>query len=362
MTDADITPYGKTGAGAETHQITLSNPRGMIVRLLDYGGIITEILAPDRAGTVANVVLGCRTIADYETKSPYFGAMVGRFSNRIARATFSLDGKTFALPANDGPNTLHGGTKGGETPNFSHRVWDIVDASHSAVILRLQSPDGDNGFPGALTVDITCALGADNTFTIDYTARVEGRATVLNLTNHSYFNLSGADSALDHVVTIPALQYLPADAGQIPTGALDPVENTPMDFRRPMPVRARIGADFEQLALAKGYDHCFVLDKPAGQSGLAAHIHDPVSGRTLTIETTEPAVQFYAGNKLDGQAIGTGGVPYKPGDGLAFETQHFPDSPNQPHFPSTRLDPGTIFRSNTTWRFGIDTSAQHTDQ
>ncbi|HEX7390781.1 MAG TPA: aldose epimerase family protein, partial [Acidiphilium sp.] len=306
-------------------------------------------------GAFANVALGCRTLADYETRSPYFGALVGRFANRIANARFTLDGETVRLPANNGPNTLHGGPSHGPTPNFSHRVWSVTDSGPSRATLRIVSPDGDNGFPGALTLDVTYTLDDADTLRIDYVAQVEGRATVLNPTSHCYFNLAGegADPVLDHIATIHAGHYLPADAAQIPTGALDPVDGTPMDFRTAKPVGSDIRADFAQLGLAGGYDHCYVLDKPDGALAPAARIHHPASGRTLTIETTEPGIQFYTANKLDGTIAGPSGKPYRQYAGFAFETQHFPDSPNRPRFPSTRLAPGEEFRSTTIWRFGV---------
>ncbi|MGC9269905.1 aldose epimerase family protein [Acidiphilium sp.] len=353
MTNAEIATYGTTSAGAMVRRIVLRNAHGLSVGVLDYGGVITDVMVPDRAGVAGNVVLGCATIADYQTKSSYFGALLGRYANRIAGAAFTLDGHVFHLPANNGANTLHGGPKIGPTPNFAHRVWTIVDATASAVTLRLVSADGDNGFPGTLTVEVTYRLGDDQAFRIDYTARVEGRPTVLNVSNHTYFNLAGSGSALDHEVIIPAASFLPTDAAQIPTGILQPVAGTPMDFRTAHTPRARIGADFEQLKLAGGYDHCFVLEHEAGALGVAARLTDPVSGRTLTIETTQPAVQFYTGNKLDGTIQGANGALIQAGDGMAFETQHFPDAPNRPHFPSTRLDPGQDFRSTTIWRFGL---------
>lgn len=354
MPEADISAYGTTRTGDTVSQITLRNAGGMVVRLLDYGGIVAELLVPDREGQLANVVLGCRDLADYEAKSPYFGALVGRFANRIGGACFNLDGQTFHLPANNGPNTLHGGPASGPAPNFSHRVWDIVAVLDDAATFRLVSPDGENGFPGDLAVYVTYTLEPDNTLRIGYAARVAGRPTVLNLTNHAYFNLTGGGSALDHVVAIPATHYLPTDKGQIPTGEIDPVAGTPMDFTAPVRAGARIDTDFSQIRAARGYDHCYVLDKPRGQAGPAASLYDPVSGRTLTVETTEPGVQFYTGNSLDGSIHGFHGEVYRAGDGIAFETQHFPDSPNRPDFPSTRLDPGGTFLSTTTWRFGVD--------
>lgn len=353
MSQAEIADYGATRDGVMVRRMVLRNARGMSVGVLDYGGVITDVNVPDRDGVMGNVVLGCSNIGDYQTKSSYFGALLGRYANRIAGAKFSLDGEVFHLPANNGANTLHGGPKTGATPNFAHRVWEIVRAEAQAVTLRLVSADGDNGFPGTLTVEVTYTLGAEDALRIDYAARVEGRATVLNLSNHTYFNLAGSGSALDHEVMIPAGHFLPTDAAQIPTGILLSVAGTPMDLRTPQVAGARIRDEFEQIVLASGYDHCFVLDKPDAAMGLAAQVRDAASGRVLTIETDQPAVQFYTGNKLDGTIPGSHGALIRAGDGMAFETQHFPDAPNRPHFPSTRLDPGEEFRSTTIWRFGI---------
>ena len=337
MPEPVIAPYGTTRAGAKVRRITLANEAGMSVSLLDYGGIVEELLVPDRRDRLGNVVLTCPTLADYETKSPYFGALVGRYANRIAGAAFTLDGVRHTLPANEGANTLHGGPADGPTPNFSHRVWDIVAATGSALTLRLHSPDGENGFPGDLTVYVTYTLAPDNAFRLDYAARVAGRATVLNLTNHAYFNLAGGGTALDHEIAVAAARYLPADPANIPTGAIAPVAGSWLDLMRPQPIGAT----------RAGLDHCFVLDKPEGVIGPAALLRDSVSGRILTVETTEPAVQVYAAGKLDLP-------PYRAGDGIALETQHFPDSPNRAGFPSTRLDPGEAFRSSTVWRFTTD--------
>lgn len=351
MDTPEISDYGTSRSGAAVRQITLRNAAGVVVKFIDYGGAITEILVPDRAGALANVVLGCRTIADYEIKSPYFGALLGRYANRIAGAKFELDGTVFQLPANNGPNTLHGGLKGGATPNFAHRIWEIIATTGQSATMQLVSADGDNGFPGSLTVEVTYTLADDCSFHINYAAHVEGHATVLNLSNHCYFNLAGSGSALAQQVTIPASVFLPTDAGQIPTGILQSVDDSPMDFRVARPPGETIRDGFDQLVTAGGYDHCYILDKPAGTLGPAAKLHDPVSGRTLCIETDQPAVQFYTGNKLDGTILGHDGALYRAGDGIAFETQHYPDAPNQPHFPSTRLDPGQNFRSTTIWRF-----------
>lgn len=355
MYQADIAPYGTTGAGAPIRRITLANEAGMSVAMLDYGAIVDELLVPDRRGRLANVLLSCADIADYERKSPYFGAVVGRFANRIAGARFALDGTIFELPANNGPNTLHGGLATGPAPNFSHRVWDVVAVLDNAVTFRLLSPDGENGFPGDLTVYVTYTLEPDNALRIDYAARVAGRPTVLNLTNHAYFNLAAGGSAGDHILAVPATHYLPTDPDQIPTGEIAPVAGTPMDFTAPARIGARLASDFPQIAMIGGYDHCYVLEPvPDGPPIPAATLYDPVSGRILTVETTEPGLQVYSGNNLDGSVTGPSGAPFRAGDGIALETQHFPDSPNRPAFPSTRLDPGAAFRSTTIWRFRVD--------
>lgn len=351
MTEIDI--YGRTARGDEVHRVAMTNANGIEVTLITYGGTLTGLSLPDRDGRFANVLLGCRSLGDYETKSPYFGALVGRFGNRIAGGTFSLDGETFTIPPDNGASALHGGPD-----NFSHRVWHLVAADAGVVRLRLVSPDGDQGFPGRLTVDVVYTLSDDDTLRIDYQAAVEDRPTVVNLTNHSYFNLAGdgAGSALDHEVMIAASGYLPTDPGQIPLGSIADIAGTPFDFRTPTPVGARIRDADRQLAAAGGYDHCYILDRP-GLGSASAHVGDPGSGRTLTIETTEPGMQFYTGNKLDGMLAGPAGRLYRQSDGLAFETQHFPDSPNRPAFPSTRLAPGETFLSTTLWRFGTSAHA-----
>ena len=343
MPEPVIAPYGTTRAGAKVRRITLANEAGMSVSLLDYGGIVEELLVPDRRGRLGNVVLTCPTLADYETKSPYFGALVGRYANRIAGAAFTLDGVRHTLPANEGANTLHGGPADGPAPNFSHRVWDIVAATGSALTLRLHSPDGENGFPGDLTVYVTYTLTPDNTLRLDYAARVAGRATVLNLTNHAYFNLAGAGTVMDHAIAIAADRMLPVDAALIPTGAVVPVAGTPFDLREEVRIGARIGVDDAQLRLGGGFDHCFVLaDAPRTTPRPAARVS--AEGIVMEVLTTEPAVQFYSGNFL-------GGEPFAWRTGLCLETQHFPDSPNQPAFPSTVLRPGVLFWSRTVYRF-----------
>ncbi|HET9146578.1 MAG TPA: aldose epimerase family protein [Acetobacteraceae bacterium] len=341
--------FGTLPGGREVFSHSLRNARGMGVSFIDYGGVITRVMAPDRDGIHGNIVLGMSTVEDYAKKSPYFGALVGRYANRIARGRFTLNGRTYHLPVNNGENSLHGGTD-----NFSHKLWEVTEKGESAATLRLSSPDGDNGYPGRLDVEVTYTLTEDNALRLDYRA-VTDAPTVLNLTNHSYFNLAGegSGSALDQYVTINADHYTPANHQHIPTGEIAPVEGTPMDFRKLTRIADRIREGVEQLSLAGGYDHNFVLNRSGGLH-LAAAAYDPGSGRTLTVETDQPGVQFYTGNKLDGTLMGSGGRLYRQGDGYAFETQHFPDSPNHPEFPSTVLNPGEVFTSTTIWRFGTD--------
>lgn len=348
MAEAEI--FGTLPDGGRVERHTLRNAAGLTVKFLSYGGVITEIVAPDRDGVFANIVLGMSTAEDYAKKSPYFGALVGRYANRIAKGRFTLDGETYHLPINNGENSLHGGID-----NFSHKLWHVTQDGDTGATLCLVSPDGDNGYPGKLTVQVTYTLNEDNTFRIEYRAETDA-PTVLNLTNHSYFNLAGngSGSALDQYVTINADHYTPADAQQIPTGEVTPVAGTPFDFRTLTRIGERIREGAAQLGFAGGYDHNFVLNKTDTVLHLAAAAYDPSSGRTLAVETDQPGVQFYSGNKLDGTLIGSSGTLYRQGDGYAFETQHFPDSPNHPAFPSTVLRPGKAFGTTTIWRFGTD--------
>jgi aldose 1-epimerase len=340
--------WGKTADGQSIDIYTLTNST-LTVRVTTFGARVVSINTPDRNKTMADVVLGYDNIAQYEADhNSYFGAIVGRYGNRIAKGTFSIDGVTFHIPRNNGENALHGGTLG-----FDHKVW-TGHALPNGVEMTLVSPDGDMGFPGALTVHVRYTLAA-NALRIDYAASTT-KPTVVNLTNHSYFNLNGNGSGtiLDHVLTIDADRYTPIDAGLIPTGELAPVGGTPFDFRKPTSIGARIGDANEQLKRAGGYDHNFVLNaKSAPGLHLAAHVFDPASGRTLTVTTTEPGVQFYSGNFLDGSLTGKFGVAYAKHAALCLETQHFPDSPNQPNFPSTLLRPGQTLHSTTVFTFGV---------
>ncbi len=315
-------------------------------RIMTYGARVVSLDAPDRSGKAADIVLGYDTLAPYlaDPKS-YFGAIVGRYGNRIAHATFTLDGKRYDLPANDGVNTLHGGTTG-----FDKLLWQGHEIPHG-VELTLVSKDGDQGFPGTLTARVRYTLQG-KALRIEYFATTD-KDTVLNLTNHSYFNLAGAGQGdiLSHQMMIPADRYTPIDAGFIPTGDLAPVAGTPLDFRQATAIGARINADNEQMRLGKGYDHNYVLNGKAGVLHQAARVVEPTSGRVLTVETTQPGVQFYSGNFLDGTLHGKQGHVYEKHAGLCLETQHFPDSPNQPKFPTTELKPGQTYHEVTVFSF-----------
>jgi len=329
---------GTTAAGA-VERYTLDDGRGLTVRVLTYGAIVQSLTVPD--GT--DVVLGFDTADEYAANpGPYFGAVIGRYANRIARGRFSLDGADHEVPVNDGPNSLHGGETG-----FDKAVWTAA-VDGDTLELRHVSPDGDQGFPGELTATVRYTV-AGGAVRIDYHA-VTTAPTVCNLTNHTYFNLAGGGSVMEHPLRLAASAFTPVDETSIPTGELAPVAGTPFDFREPTPIGARIRAGSTQLLRGQGYDHNWVLDG----TGLrpVAWLTDPAGGRSLTVHTTEPGVQFYSGNFLDGTFAGKGGLVYRQGDGLALETQHFPDSPNHPQFPSTVLRPGEEYRSTTIWEFG----------
>jgi aldose 1-epimerase len=346
--------YGTTADGVAVTEYTLANGAGMEVKIITYGGIITSIRVPGRDGRVENMVLGLVSLQDYETKSPYFGAITGRFANRIAGGKFSLDGVTHQLDINNGPNSLHGGLKG-----FDKQVWtarELDSPGESALELTYHSPDGDQKFPGALDVKVIYTLTSANELHIDYSATTD-KPTIVNLTNHSYFNLKGEGEGdiCDHVVMINASRYTPVNAALIPTGELVPVAGTPLDFRQPKPVAPGIRSDHPQIVMAKGYDHNWVLDRADEDESLilAARVQEPASGRVLEVLTTEPAIQFYAGNFLDASLYGPSGRAYRQGDGFCLETQHYPDSPNHPAFPSTVLRPGESYRTKTVFRFTL---------
>jgi aldose 1-epimerase len=346
-----VQPFGQTSDGQKVNLYTLRNASGMEVTITNYGGTVTTVKVPDRNGKSDDVVLGFDSLQGYTqpANTAYFGAIVGRYGNRIAKGTFALDGKTYHIPLNDGPNALHGGTTG-----FNKRIWsakDVSTAAEPALELHYLSPDGEQGFPGNLDVTVRYSLDAKNGLRIDYSAKTD-KDTVLNLTNHSYFNLTGAGSAtvLDHKLMLAASKFTPVDSTLIPTGTIAPVSGTPLDFTHLTVVGARINSDYPQIKIANGYDHNFVLDSPGDLSKVAARVEEPRSGRVMEVYTTQPGIQFYTGNFLNGAISGIGGS-YRYRSALCLETQHFPDSPNQPNFPSTVLHPGEQFKSTTIYRF-----------
>ena len=344
--------YGKTADGNTIQEYTLRNSAGMEVRLITYGGILTSIRVPDRHGRLANVALGFESLAEYEAGHPYFGAITGRYANRIAGGKFTLDGIEYQLARNDGAVSLHGGVVG-----FDKRLWSADDLG-SAVELSYTSPDGEEGYPGNLEITVRYSLDEGNALRIDYAAETDA-PTVLNLTNHSYFNLmgEGEGTIYDHILTLNADHFTPTDETQIPTGDVAPVAGTPFDFRRPKAIGPGQRSADPQIVMSKGYDHNFVLNRDglaAGELGFAARVYEPRSGRVMEVWTTEPGVQFYGGNVLETTLVGASGRLYRQSDGLALETQHFPDSPNKPAFPSTALRPGNRFESTTVYKFSTD--------
>ncbi|WP_112248207.1 aldose epimerase family protein [Kribbella monticola] len=345
-------PFGTTPDGQAVDVYTFGNGR-ITISMLTWGATIQRVETPDRRGHTKNISLGFDNLPDYAALSPYFGATVGRYGNRIAKGKFSIDGHSYQIPVNNGENALHGGTIG-----FDKKVWKakVVETSSAVgVAFTYVSPDGEMGFPGELTSRVTYTLDRHDNLRIDYHVTVAGKPTVQNLTNHVYFNLAGEGSGTieGHVLELNAAKYTPVDAGLIPTGELAPVAGTPFDFTRPTPIGARIRDDHPQLVIGHGYDHNFVLGKPDSHGmRFAARFWEPEHGRTVTVHTTQPGAQFYSGNFLDGTIQGIGHKSYRQGDAFAFETQHFPDSPNQPNFPSTVLRPGEVFTSTTVYTFG----------
>jgi aldose 1-epimerase len=345
-------PFGTMPDGTPIEIFTLTNSRGMEVRTIPYGAIIVSIRVPDRAGRFDDVVIGHDRLEGYLTASRFFGAVVGRFGNRIARGRFAVDGRTYELAVNNGPNHLHGGVKG-----FDKVVWQaepFSTAAGSGVRYRYVSADGEEGYPGRLDARVTYALTERNHIVVEYSATTD-KATPINLTQHSYFNLAGdgVRDVLDHVVEINADRYTPVDATKIPTGELAPVAGTPFDFRTPRRIGAHIADTHPQIVIGGGYDHNFVLNRTGGELQWAARVFEPTTGRTLTVTTTEPGLQFNTANALDGTITGKSGHVYRARYGLCLETQHFPDSPNQPSFPSTMLGPGETFQSRTEFAFGV---------
>jgi aldose 1-epimerase len=345
-------PWGATPAGDTVWQYTLVNRRGMTVRAITLGAIITNVVVPDRDKKLDDVVLGMTDVQGYLTKSPYFGALVGRYANRIARGRFTLDGKTYTLATNNGPNALHGGVVG-----FDKRIWTasaVQNDSGVGVAFSLMSADGDQGYPGALRVTARYLLTDDDRIVVDYRA-VTSKPTVVNLTQHSYFNLAGAkrEDVLGNVLTMDADRYVPVDSTLIPTGELASVDGTPFDFRKPTAIGARIDANDKQLRIGHGYDHSFVVRRSGPGLVHAAQVYEPITGRTLDVWTTEPAVQVYTSNFLDGTVTGKDGRKYPFRGAVCLETTHFPDTPNHPSFPSATLRPGEVFTSRTIFAFGV---------
>ena len=342
--------FGKTKDGEPVELYTLSNSHGMVAKIMTYGAIVTELHVPDKNGKTADVVLGFDNLDQYLAGHPFFGAIAGRYANRIAKGQFILDGTTYRLPINNGPNTLHGGNVG-----FDKHVWKAEpkqSADSVSLVLSYTSPDGDQGFPGKLATNVIYTLSEDNSLKIEFVATTD-KDTVVNLTNHTYFNLAGESSGVidDHELTINADNYTPVDDTQIPTGKIEPVKGTVFDFTTPH----RVGDRIDQVpGSPAGYDHNYVLNSQDGSLAFCARVKDPKSGRVLEILTTQPGVQLYTGNFLDGKLTGIGGKPYNKHDAICLETQHYPDSPNHPDFPTTELKPGEKYDQVTVWKFSAE--------
>jgi len=341
----DKSPFGTLPDGTPVELYTLKNAHGLTMKVMTYGALITELHTPDRSGQLGDIVLGFDNLDAYLKGHPYFGAVIGRYANRIAKARFTLEGQTYALAANDGPNTLHGGLKG-----FDKVVWaaePLPVAKGVAIRFTYVSPDGEEGYPGTLTVKVTYTLTDKDELVMDYEAKTD-KTTVINLTNHSYFNLAGAGDILGHELMLNAASYTPVDDTLIPTGQMAPVKGTVMDFTAAKP----IGRDLAQLTnKPRGYDHNFVLNRAGKGLALCARVHEPKTGRMMEVLTTQPGVQFYSGNFLDGTLTGKRGVTYQQHHGFCLETQHYPDSPNQPGFPSVVLHPNQTYQHSTVHKF-----------
>lgn len=347
--------FGKTADGAAVEVFTLTNTKGIKLRAMTYGAIVLSIETPDREGKTADITLGYNTVAEYIADTPYFGAIVGRYGNRIALGRFSLDGADYTLARNNGEGetkcSLHGGLKG-----FDKVLWKgegFTKEGAQGVKFSYLSKDGEEGYPGNLNLSVTYLLTDDNEWQIRYEMTTD-KATPVNVTQHCYFNLKGEGNGdiLGHELKLAAAKYTPVTAALIPTGEIAPVSDTPFDFRKPTAIGARIDAENEQLKFGNGYDHNWVLDNQDGSLALAASVYEPTSGRTMEVLTTEPGIQFYCGNFLDGKQTGKAGKKYEFRNGFCLETQHYPDSPNQPRFPSTILKPGEVKVSSTVYRFG----------
>lgn len=347
--------FGKTAEGQSVDLYVLTNKNGVEAAITNYGGTVVSLKVPDVNGKLDDVLLGYDKVTDYAAGKSYFGAIIGRYGNRIAHGKFSIGSATYTLPKNDGDNTLHGGLVG-----FNKRLWaakDVSGGDGEVLELTYVSKDGEEGFPGNLSSKVVYTLTDQNELKIEYSATTD-KETVVNLTNHAYFNLAGQGNGdiLQHRLQIHASRFTPVDAGLIPTGELRDVKGTPFDFQVPVAIGDRIDQDEEQIKLGKGYDHNFVLDRrvAVGPLALAATVHDPKSGRVMQVWTTEPGIQFYTGNFLDGTGTGKGGKPYGRRTAFCLETQHYPDSPNHPAFPTTLLKPGEQYRTTTVYKFSAD--------
>jgi aldose 1-epimerase len=338
--------FGTTPEGKEVTEFTLTNKRGVSLSVINYGGIITRLLVPNRKGVLEDIVLGYDSLSGYVKDSPYFGAIVGRYGNRIANGKFTLDGKEYTLAQNNNGQHLHGGVKG-----FDKVFWNVEEAGANTLRLTYQSKDMEEGYPGNLSVEVTYALTDVNELKISYTATTD-KKTIINLTQHSYFNLTGnaKRDILDHELTLYSDKFVPVTKVLIPTGELKDVSGSPFDFRTSTAIGARVNEKDQQLGFGRGYDHCWVLSSPDSMKH-AASLYEPVSGRALDVYTTEPAIQFYCGNFLDGSITGKYNVVYSHRYGLCLETEHYPDSPNQKDFPSTELSPGEVYQTQTTYKF-----------
>jgi aldose 1-epimerase len=340
--------FGKTRDAVAVSVYTLTNKNGLTARIINYGGIVVSLMAPDRNGKMADVVLGFDSLNGYlQNPGPFFGALIGRYGNRIGHARFTLDGRVYQLDRNDGENSLHGGARG-----FDKHIWTPRELTDGGIELTYLSADGEEGYPGNLRATVTYHLTDANELRIDYAASTD-KDTVVNLTNHSYFNLKGAGTGdvLDHRLMLNADRFTPVDASLIPTGELRAVAGSPFDFRSGATIGSRIEANDEQLKIGKGYDHNWVLNRGSDGLMLAARVEEPSTGRILEVFTTQPGVQFYTGNFLDGTIKGKGSKVYGRRSGFCLETQHFPDSPNKPAFPTTELKPGQKYQSTTVFRF-----------
>jgi aldose 1-epimerase len=356
MSDAPPMSTSKANVVLEEKQgeaeiYVLRNAAGMKARITNYGGTVMSLMVPDKRGTLADVVLGYDRVADYAKVSPYFGCLIGRYGNRIANARFSLDGREYPLAANNGPNSLHGGVKG-----FDKVLWKarpFAGELGPALELRYLSKHMEEGFPGNLDVTAVYTLTEDGSLRLDFTATTDQK-TLCNLTHHSYFNLAGQGDILGHKLYVNAERFTPVNANLICTGELRPVAGTPFDFRKPTAIGARIDADDEQLRFGAGYDHNWVIDKPLGTLGVLARVHEPNTGRAMEVLSTEPGTQVYTGNYLDGSIVGKGGWRYQKRSAFCIEPQHYPDSPNQPSFPSVVLVPGQTYKTTIAYRFFVE--------